>query len=203
MEFNRIRAARWHRVFGGPKRVRLLTAGIVVAASGAIIFAAFSEARALQAPSGGKPGLKGILPKEVPADLGADSFTVLNGAWEKWGKDLSGLVTKLYTDDKLDAAGQRQLLKELEGKIHTMDKALSDSRYASLGDAIAAVRERLARRVDVALALLDTLELNPEQVRAAKIEHEKAHALRHLDELTEYLQTIPGGPAWLGYVKAN
>src|ERR1700733_6409981 len=137
MEFNRIRAARWHRVFGGPKRVRLLTAGIVVAASGAIIFAAFSEARALQAPSGGKPGLKGILPKEVPADLGADSFTVLNGAWEKWGKDLSGLVTKLYTDDKLDAAGQRELLKQLEGKIHTMDKALSDSRYASLGDAIA------------------------------------------------------------------
>jgi|HubBroStandDraft_4_1064222.scaffolds.fasta_scaffold25997_2 hypothetical protein len=203
MEFNRIRAARWHRVFGGPKRVRLLTAGIVVAASGAIIFAAFSEARALQAPSGGKPGLKGILPKEVPADLGADSFTVLNGAWEKWGKDLSGLVTKLYTDDKLDAAGQRELLKQLEGKIKTMDKALADPKFASLGDAIASVRERLARRVDVALAMLDTLELNPEEVKAEAIKREKKHALRHLDQLVDYLNSVPNGNAWLGYVKAD
>jgi hypothetical protein len=202
MEFNRIRLARWHRVFGRPNRLRLLTA---VAATGAVAICAFaySKAHALQAGPSGKPGLRGILPKEVPADLSPDSFSAINGAWEKWGKDLSGLVTKLYSDDKLDAAGQRQLLKELEGKIHTMDKALSDPRYASLGDAIAAVRERLARRVDVALAMLDTLELNPEQVKAAKIEHEKAHALKHLDELAEYLQTIPGGTAWLGYVKAN
>jgi hypothetical protein len=147
--------------------------------------------------------LRGILPKEVPADLNADAFSVLTGAWEKWGKDLAGLANKLYSDDKLDASGQRELLKQLEGKINTMDKALADPRFASLGDAIASVRERLARRVDVALAMLDTLELNPEEVKAAAIKREKKHALRHLDELAEYLQTIPGGNAWLGFVKAN
>src|ERR1700733_13234114 len=38
-------------------------------------------------------GLRGIWPKEVPADLGPDSFSILNGAWEEWGKDLSSLVT--------------------------------------------------------------------------------------------------------------
>jgi hypothetical protein len=170
----------------------------------AISTAAYSKAHALQAaPSGGKQGLKGILPKEVPADLSADSFSVLNGAWEKWGKDLAGLVNKLYTDDKLDAAGQRELLVQLEGKIKTMDKALADPKFASLGDAIASVRERVARRVDVALAMLDTLELNPEEVKAAAIQREKKHALRHLDQLVEYLGTVPGGNAWLGYVKAN
>jgi hypothetical protein len=200
MEFNRIQSARWHRVFGRPNRVRLLTAAFGVAATVGI---AFSEARALQAPSGTKQGLRGIWPKEVPADLGPDSFSVLNGAWEKWGKDLSGLVNKLYTDDKLDAAGQRELLKQLEGKIKTMDKALADPSYASLGDAIATVRERLARRVDVALAMLDTLELNPEEVKTAALAREKKHALRHLDQLVDYLGTIPGGNAWLGYVKAT
>jgi hypothetical protein len=169
----------------------------------AISAATFSKAHALQAASSGKQGLKGIWPKEVPADLSADSFSVLTGAWEKWGKDLAGLVTKLYTDDKLDAAGQRELLTQLEGKIKTMDKALADPKFASLGDAIASVRERLARRVDVALAMLDTLELNPEEVKAAAIQRERKHSLRHLDQLVEYLGTVPGGNAWLGYVKAN
>jgi len=169
----------------------------------AISAAAFSKAHALQAAPSGKQGLKGIWPKEVPADLSADSFSVLTGAWEKWGKDLAGLVAKLYTDDKLDAAGQRELLTQLEDKIKTMDKALADPKFASLGDAIASVRERLARRVDVARAMLDTLELNPEEVKAAAIQREKKHSLRHLDQLVEYLGTVPGGNAWLGYVKAN
>jgi hypothetical protein len=169
----------------------------------AICAAAFSGAWALEGPSGGKSGLRGILPKEVPADLGADSFSGLNGAWEKWGKSLAESVGKLYTDDKLDAAGQRALLNELKGKLKTMDRALADPRYASLDDAIASVRGRLARRVDVALAMLDTLELNPEQVKTEKIKREKKHALRHLDQLGTYLGTIPGGNAWLGYVKAT
>ena len=169
----------------------------------AISTVAYSKAHALQAAPSGKQGLKGIWPKEVPADLSADSFSVLTGAWEKWGKDLAGLVAKLYTDDKLDAAGQRELLTQLEGKIKTMDKALADPKFASLGDAIASVRERLARRVDVALAMLDTLELNPEEVKAAAIQREKKHSLRHLDQLVEYLGSVPGGNAWLGYVKAN
>lgn len=203
MEFNRIRSARWHRVFGRPNRVRLLTAAFGVAATVGIFAAAISEARALQAPTGGKQGLRGIWPKEVPADLSADSFSVLNGSWEKWGKDVATLVSKLYTDDKLDASGQRDLLKQLEGKIKTMDKALADPRFASLGDAIASVRERLARRVDVALAMLDTLELNPEEVKTHAITREKKHALRHLDQLVEFLGTVPGGSAWLGYVKAD
>ncbi len=162
-----------------------------------------SEARALQAPTGGKQGLRGIWPKEVPADLSADSFSVLNGKWEKWGKDVAAMVGKLYTDDKLDVAGQRDLLKQLEGKIKTMDKALADPRFASLGDAIASVRERLARRVDVALAMLDTLELNPEEVKTKAVAREKKHALRHLDQVVEFLGTVPGGNAWLGYVKAD
>jgi hypothetical protein len=203
MEFNRIRSARWHRGFGRLNRVRLLTAALGVTATVGIFAAAFSEARALQAPTGAKQGLRGIWPKEVPADLTADSFSVLNGKWEKWGKDVAGMVGKLYTDDKLDAAGQRELLTQLEGKIKTMDKALANPSFASLGDAIASVRERLARRVDVALAMLDTLELNPEEVKTAAVAREKKHALRHLDELVTYLGTIPGGSAWLGYVKAD
>ena len=37
--------------------------------------------------------------------------------------------------------------------------------------------------VDVALAMLETHELNPEEVKTAAIAREKKHALRHLDQL--------------------
>ena len=197
MEFKRIQQARWHRVLGSPQRLRRLTA------AAALCVAAATGAWALEDTSAAKQGLRGILPKETPADLSADAFSGVNGNWEKWGKDLAGLVNKLYSDDKLDAAGQRALLNQLKDKIKVMDKALADPKFASVNDALASIRGRIARRVDVALAMLDTLELNPEQVKADAIKREKKHLLKHLDDLATYLQSIPGGSAWLKFVKAD
>lgn len=167
-----------------------------------IVGVAVSAALALESPSD-KTGLHGILKNEVPSGLTPDSFSDLTGNWSKWGKDTSGLVTKLYTDEKLDANAQRGLLKQLQKKIHTIDKALADPRYASLYDPLASLRGRLERRVDVDLAILKTLELKPEEVKAQRVKAARAQALDQLSDLEADLNQVPNGSAWLPYVRAN
>lgn len=114
-----------------------------VAASLLIVGLAVSAAAALEAPAN-KPNLHGILKNEVPEGLTPDAFNDLTGNWATWGKGVSELVTKLYTDQKLDATAQRDLLTQLKKKIHTMDKAIADPRFAALYDPIASIRGRLA-----------------------------------------------------------
>jgi hypothetical protein len=173
-----------------------------VAASALIVGLAVSAAAALDAPAD-KSGLEGILKNEVPGGLGTDSFSDLTGNWASWGKGVADLVNKLYTDQKLDAAGQRKILNTLEKKVKTMDRALADPRFASLYDPIASLRGRLARRVDVDLAILNTLEMKPEQVKAEKIKAAAASALDALSALEADLDKVPNGAAWLPYIHAT
>jgi hypothetical protein len=163
---------------------------------------AVSAALALEGPSD-KSGLRGILKNEVPTGLTGESFSDLTGNWAAWGKDVSGLVAKLYTDDKLDAAGQHDLLKQIEKKIHTIDKALVDPRYASLYGPLTALRGRLARRVDVDRAILKTLELKPEEAKASRVKAARAEALDAFSALEADLNQVPNGSAWLPYLHAN
>jgi hypothetical protein len=163
---------------------------------------AVSAALALEGTTD-KSGLHGILKSEVPTGLTADSFADLTGNWTAWGKDVAGLVAKLYTDEKLDVAGQRDLLKQIEKKIHTIDKALIDSHYASLYGPLTALRGRLARRIDVDRAILKTLELTPEEAKAARVKAARADALDALSALEADLNQVPNGSAWLPYLHAN
>jgi hypothetical protein len=182
-------------MLGRPATARkLIVAGVVFGA-------AVSVAVALEGAAD-RPGLRGILPKEVPDDLSPDAFAALTGNWERWGKQTSELVTRLYTDEKLDAAGQRELIKQLRIKLNTMEKALGDPRYQSLDGPIAGLHGRLRRRVDIADAMLDTLELNPETVKANRVKSGRADVLEALADLESDLRSVPAGSAWLPYVKA-
>jgi len=172
-------------------------------ASAVLFGAAVSAAVALEAPSASDSGLHGIIGKEVPNDLGSELFAGLTGNWESWGKGLSPLVNKLYTDQKLDLAGQKALLKQLHEKIHTIDKALADPRFASLYGPLTGVRGHLARRVDIDQAILDTLELNPDEVKTAQIKEARTNVREALAALEKDLDKVPGGAAWLPYIHAS
>ena len=69
-------------------------------------------------------GLHGIIGKEVPNDLGPEPSAGLTGNWESWGKGLSALVNKLYTDEKLDLAGQRPCLSSFKEKSRRWTRCL-------------------------------------------------------------------------------
>ena len=147
-------------------------------------------------------GLKGILPGEVPADLSADGFARLDGNWKKWSAEVAGLVEKFYTKTAADVAGQRKQLEELSGKLATMDQSLHDERYASLYVPLAVIHAQLSRRVDLAKAILDTLEADPQAARKAQLESAREKVQNDLKALDTFLTSMQNGKGWLSYVKA-
>lgn len=110
-------------------------------------------------------GLRGVLPAEAPDDL-TDSISALPESWKAWGDTLISVLGDFYTKEDLNAAGQRRAIAVLRGYLHTLQISLNDSRYRQIGSQLAGLSGRLKRRVDVAEAALDTLELGPQAGRA-------------------------------------
>ncbi len=193
---NRIRMENTMRRFASRTIVRRSLAcvlGAVMVASAAWTYAASME---------DAPGLVGILPNEPPDDLIMESFAILGGNWEKWSTGVAEDVIKLYVGDVKDAAAQRKALAGLRAKVGVMDKALDDSRYQSIYDQLLEVRGKLVRRLDLADAILNTLDQKPEAVKEAKLKEARAKVSSAVAALESDLQKVVGGSAWLPYVRA-
>jgi len=161
-----------------------------------------SVAWAFEETEGGA-GLQGILPFEAPDDLTAEAFLVLSGNWQEWSAEVAEIVTGLYEAEDLDIEGQRGLLAALNSKLRVMDAAIADAAYRSIHDELISVHGKLKRRVDLAEAILDTLELDPEVVKAERINAAGMNVLGALDGLEAYLDSIPKGADWLPYLRAE
>ena len=125
------------------------------------------------------------------------------GNWAEWSAGVANLVGDLYEDDSLDVAGQRAQLAKLRIKLTTMERALADQRYRSIFDDLANLHGKLSRRVDMADAVLDSLELNPDEVKAARLESARSAVSQALQDLERDLNAIPNGRPWLKYVRAT
>ncbi len=179
-----------------PSIVACAAASFVLAAS-----VAWSQQEAKSTPS--VTGLQGILPVEVPLDLTDETFAELDGNWADWSTNLADLVFKLYEDDSLDTAAQRELLAELQSKLTVMRTALADDRYQSLLQPLVSVEGKLSRRIDVAQAVLDSLELRPETVKAARVDAERLQLRNAIEEIRSDLGQFANGSGWLRYVQAD
>jgi len=167
---------------------------------GALIAGLAAGAWAFEA--GMSAGLKGILSEEVPADLAAEAFEALGPTWSQWSQDTAAEIQKFYKLEG-DAASQREQLAGLKKRLDVMDKALGDARYASIHTGLMTVRGPLARRVAVAEAILDTLEADPQSARKERIAAKAEAVSAALSSLETDLKTVPGGTAWLPFVKAQ
>tara|TARA_R110002072_G_scaffold303123_1_gene494749 strand:- start:198402 stop:200579 length:2178 start_codon:yes stop_codon:yes gene_type:complete len=148
-------------------------------------------------------GLRGILPEFVPLGLLEDDFLILGESWTAWSKDAAADVAALYEQEDLDVAGQRAALEKLEKRIRTMEKALANKAYAAIFEPLATINGRLSRRVSVATAILDTLEINPETAHKAKVDAAGAEVAQSVESLGKYLSKIKNGDAWLKYIRAE
>jgi hypothetical protein len=146
-------------------------------------------------------GLAGLLP-ETPFDLAEDEFLKLGDTWSDWSVGVATEVSKLY-EEAQDTTSQRASLKVLKTKLDTMDKALADRRYRSIFDPLMTMRSRLGRRVAVAEAALDTLEQNPTVAHEAYLKRTRTDVAAKSKALKNWLTTIQGGKAWIGYMKLN
>lgn len=149
-------------------------------------------------------GLRGIFPNAAPSELAAEEFAKLNGNWADWSKTTAESVADFYAKlESADAAGQRTALKSLQAKLDVMQRAIDDPRYRSLLEPLTLMHARLSQRVDFAEAALDTLETDPQKVRASKLAEQAKGVTTAVAELQTYLNSIPNGKLWLPYVRAE
>lgn len=154
--------------------------------------------------TGNPVGLQGIFSAEVPGDLTAEGLAALDGNWEQWSKETAEAIKGVY--EKLgsaDLAAQRAGIATLKSKLTVVDKALDDQRYASLHGPLTGVHGSLARRIDLAEAVLATLELDGPAVYAKQVEKKAQAVSGAIAGLEADLASVSGGAAWLPFVKAD
>lgn len=170
----------------------LFVMGVVVSVSGAF-----------QDTDEGNVGLEGIIPTEIPAGLDFEAWLALDGAWEEWSSAAADDVAAFYEMQDASIEEQREVLDKLKSRITVMQTALEDNRYQSLFDPLTLLHGRLSRRVDVAEALLDTLELSPEQAKADMMIAATGRLQRAVAAVESEMNRIRGGRPWLNYVRAS
>ncbi|QDV48095.1 hypothetical protein Enr17x_01040 [Gimesia fumaroli] len=138
-------------------------------------------------------GLQGILPVEVPEDL-SEFPEGLEGKWATWADQVSELLGKLYEDESgLTLAQQKQTLAALQAKIKEADGQAALAEYSS----------RLERRVQVADAVLKTLNLDLGAIKAAQMKQKQNQLAAATKALKKYLGTLQNGEGWVDYLQLN
>jgi hypothetical protein len=170
-------------------------------ALGGLMAGLAAGAWAFEAATVSPEGLRGILAAEAPSDLAAAEFEPLGTNWQQWSEETAQAIQTFYKLEG-DSAAQRGQLAGLKSKLAVMDKAIKDSAYAGIHDTLMSLRGPLARRVAVAEALLDTLELDPQAARKSHLDAKVAGVSNAIAAVEKDVQGIPGGSAWLPYLKA-
>ena len=112
-------------------------------------------------------------------------------------------MANLYQSTSKDIAAQRQAIAAARAKLNVMEKALGDPRYASIYVPLTGLSSALARRIDVAEAMLDTLQMDPQTAHEKRLQSRAGKVAAAVTALRSAMQPIPGGAAWLPYVKAD
>ncbi len=146
-------------------------------------------------------GLRGLLPAKSPAGLESKDFELLDGNWAEWGTETNALVEKLYSDEALDLAGQRELLAQLKSKVGVMKTALQDASYQQLHGPLADLHGRLSRRVEFGSAVLDILAADPAVAQKASVDAKSAELKSAIASVRSDLSSFQGGDLWVPYLE--
>jgi hypothetical protein len=150
--------------------------------------------------SAGAQDLQGVVPDYVPNGLGEEDFNQLGGNWAEWSDETGRLVTDFYTSPDDEVRGRRQTLDRIQVKVNTMERALSDPAYLPIHGPLADLHGRLARRIAVAGALLETVEQDVTQPAPARVSSSLSRLAAETRALRSYLQSINGGDRWISYL---
>ncbi|MCY2964084.1 MAG: hypothetical protein NT069_10645, partial [Planctomycetota bacterium] len=144
-------------------------------------------------------GLTGILPAAAPADLEA-TLASLPENWQPWGAAVTAELGKLYAEPTAEIADQKAVLAQLRKREATAAQYLANPAYRNIASQLSSLRGSLKRRLDVAEAILSTLEIGPEAVA-----QRKTQAARELNaaavNLSNNLNAVSTGAGWRKYLK--
>ena len=148
-------------------------------------------------------GLRGLIPSKSPLGLQSKDFEQLDGNWAEWGTQTNELVEKLYSEDPLDVAAQRDLLAKLKAKVSVMQTALNDVAFTQLHGPLADLHGLLARRVEFNSAILDILESDPEATHKASVEKSYNELKSAIAAVRTDLSSFQGGDQWVPYLELD
>ncbi len=146
-------------------------------------------------------GLRGLIPSKAPAGLTDREFELLDGKWQEWSTQTVELVDKLYSDEALDVAAQRDLLSQLKSRAEVMNTALNDSAYRQLHGPLSDLQGRLVRRVEFATAVLDILEADPQAAEQRKLQSAYGDLSSAITGVNSDLSSFQGGDLWKPYLE--
>ena len=173
----------------------------------AAICAASVVAMAYDDSANSDVGLNGIIAAFPPRDLDQDELTPLidelDSSWQKWGAETAAAVKDFYEGDHPTIESQRLALARLQVKLGTMEKALGDRRYVSVHPEVSELYGRLAPRVAVAEAILDTLTADPEVVRQERLRDAAVPVKTAVAEVRKDLSSFNGGQQWVSWASLN
>lgn len=155
------------------------------------------------APPAGPQGLSGIWPAEVPESLGKDAFGELGPNWTAWGEGATAAIAELYQSASGDLDAQRKAIDAAKSKLKVIDTAIKDRRYAKIATPLAGLSGALSRRIDLADAILATLSVDATAEYPKRLKAKSDAVTAAVDKLRMTMDKIPGGKAWLPFVKAD
>lgn len=147
-------------------------------------------------------GLRGILPASVPTRLGSDVLTELGPNWESWSENTTAIVDKFFALEG-DIAAQKAALDGLKARLEIVDKSLADARYSSIFGPLGTLRGELSRTIEFSNLVFETLAIDPVKAREQSIATHQQAAIKSYDSLKQSLARIPGGEAWLPFIKGS
>jgi len=128
---------------------------------------------------------------EVPEDL-SEFPEGLEGKWATWADQVSEQLGKLYESD-LTLDQQKQTLAALQAKLTEAKGQAALAEYSS----------RLQRRIEIADAVLKTLEQDLGAVKAAQMKSKQDKVAAAAKSLVKYLNTLENGNGWVEYLQLN
>lgn len=146
-------------------------------------------------------GLRGVGPANIPADV-MGVVESLPETWKPWADALTADLETLYEKEGVDAAGQRQALASIRGRMATIRNSLADPRYKSISAQLVSLHGGLRRRIDLAEAAMDSLQLGP-AVKQARVDAARRQLAQAAAQLDGYLASIRNGGGWVKYLEVG
>lgn len=146
-------------------------------------------------------GLKGILPAATPAGI-LEATTPLPETWKPWADALVVDLTGMYEELPNDVAGQKAALEKVAARLATVSKSLDDARFKSAVDSLSTLKGQLKRRVELAAAIMETLEQGP-AVAAARATASRVKLAGSAAEVQTYLKSFSNDGGWEKYLEVS
>src|SRR5690606_23027889 len=118
-----------------------------------------------------------------------------------WAVGVSDLLAQMYgaevfeegedvdpdANRNLGAEGQRAAIEKLKQKLQVMQESLQDSQYKTIFSGLVTMEGRLARRINLADAILNSLSSDIEGARQAQVDAQLGDVSGAVENVKSYL----------------